>query len=321
MSKSEAPSSCRLSAPGKVFILGEYAVLGGFPALVAAVSPRFELRTCAAQDSFSFSKESPLGRLQAWALEREGLPGAASSPRWERLGFEWNDPYQGRGGFGASSAQFLLAHRAWTGSSWSLRGAWDLYRELTRSRDSIFLPSGADLIGQALGGAAFFDPTWKNQPYCLKHASFADRILVFSATHQPGRKVATHAHLQELESSGRFHPESGWLAGLGAAVEEARIAFETNQEELFVSAVESFSTQLQGAALECEAAADDRLALSGLPGVRVAKGAGALQSDAIWVLVAPGQEERVEAEAESRGLELVSRGIGKEPGLRLEEEK
>jgi very-short-patch-repair endonuclease len=57
---------------GKVFILGEYSVLGGFPAVVASVAPRFSgatSRTSTREDKYH--PESPVGRFLLWAQSSE----------------------------------------------------------------------------------------------------------------------------------------------------------------------------------------------------------------------------------------------------------
>src|SRR5262245_22216155 len=114
-----------LSAPGKAFILGEYAVLGGLPAVIAAVPPRFQLRA-GESTGHGFHAESPAGRL----LEYTSAKGVAIPP------LEFGDPLKGAGGFGASTAQFALvylalAEKAGWAKDW--RSAWILYRELTRT--------------------------------------------------------------------------------------------------------------------------------------------------------------------------------------------
>src|SRR4051812_26828373 len=107
------------SVPGKVFLLGEYAVLAGKPAVIAAIPPRFGLR---AGRSLPVEK-SPAGRLLASV--GEGLA--------RRLA----DPHLGSGGFGASTAEFALHYRELVSRSsrargWSLsaEAVWAKYRDL-----------------------------------------------------------------------------------------------------------------------------------------------------------------------------------------------
>ena len=77
MSESINLSDSNDSIAGKVILLGEYAVLTGLPALVAAIPPRFKMRSALRLNSrgFDFQEHprSPLGRLRAWA-NREGWP-------------------------------------------------------------------------------------------------------------------------------------------------------------------------------------------------------------------------------------------------------
>jgi hypothetical protein len=122
------------SSPGKVFLLGEYAVLQGLPALVAAVGPRFSMgvtpRTPASEedgrgfDGDEFHPQSPVARLIDWAQDLR-------APHC-RLSF--GDSHRGQGGFGGSTAQFALAYRAFAElGSWDtdLPKVWKLYRELS----------------------------------------------------------------------------------------------------------------------------------------------------------------------------------------------
>ena len=90
-----------LSVPGKTFLLGEYVALDGGPSLLLSTEPRFELRVRARSRDVAlpFHAQSPAGRF----FERHADDLAA----WE---FEFRDPSGGRGGLGASSAQFALMY-------------------------------------------------------------------------------------------------------------------------------------------------------------------------------------------------------------------
>ena len=151
----------RYSIAGKVFVLGEYAVLSSLPAVVATVGPRFEMTVArngsagvtganpsvgtVAQGSdsalgtgvvaSSASGGSPLARLKNWA---RGV-GLAD------LEFQFHDPHHGAGGFGASTAEFAMAYLAYSkednfpgpferGMKWN--STWKLYRELTGNQNS-----------------------------------------------------------------------------------------------------------------------------------------------------------------------------------------
>ncbi len=85
--------------PAKTFLLGEYAALAGQSAVLLTTSPCFELSLSKEAGLHGIHPDSPAGR---WWKEN------AQS----EVGLQWHDPYQGCGGLGASSAQFLGAYLA-----------------------------------------------------------------------------------------------------------------------------------------------------------------------------------------------------------------
>src|SRR4051812_47804624 len=96
------------SSPGKVFILGEYAVLEGRPAVIASVGPRFRMKLDReGARGPAPHPQSPVSRLMDWA-GRAGIPGIQDL---EDLSLDFEDPFDGAGGFGSSTAQFALAYR------------------------------------------------------------------------------------------------------------------------------------------------------------------------------------------------------------------
>jgi mevalonate kinase len=281
------------SCAGKVFLLGEYAALSGLPSLVAAVGPRFGLRV---GGTSAFASESPVGRLLAWAGE-------------PALSFSFEDPHDGAGGFGASTAEFALAYlalaetRGWDDSRRRWDACWSLYRELTGMR-----PSGADLVAQWRGGVTLFDGRERRASDLFPLFDWSG-TLVFSAAHQPGRKLATHEHLATLPSFDPASLEPLVAAGVRAVGEGA--------VESFGRALTAYAEALSSEGLETPAARADRLALSGLPGVLGCKGAGAGLNDAIVVQLVPRSPARaaVVAAAEARGLHLVADGLSPELGV------
>jgi len=92
-----------LSVPGKTFLVGEYLALSGGPSLLVATEPRFVLRVKAVaprgRAAHPFAAASPAGRYLSRVIRDSEM-------------FEFQDPHQGAGGLGASSAQFALLY-AW----------------------------------------------------------------------------------------------------------------------------------------------------------------------------------------------------------------
>ena len=172
----------KLAVPSKVFIIGEYAVLDGSPAIVATFAPRFTLACVSSSEAKKevFHPDSPAGRLM-------------KQSRWEGI-WEFVDPYSGSGGFGGSTAEFLLTYAVAQLKSdlnpvpenaWD---AWSRYRRFTPRA------SGADLVAQWLGGVVVVDLK-KQSALQLDTDRIGNSILVFSAAHQENRKVKTHEHL------------------------------------------------------------------------------------------------------------------------------
>ncbi len=78
----------------------------------------------------------------------------------------------------------------------------------------------------------------------------------------------------------------------------------------------AYGDALASMSLEIAETAADRRALSQVLGVLGVKGAGALQSDAVLVMMAPGSDHRPVIElARSRGLVLAADGLTWERGV------
>jgi hypothetical protein len=291
---------------GKVFVLGEYAVLGGLPALVAGVAPRFVGSLCEmAAEGDDYHPDSPVGRLLRWALENRGVS----------YSFRFEDPYRS-GGFGASTAQFAIAYATGAerlGLSRDWLSVWRFYRDLTVS-DGI-APSGADLVAQLRGGVTLFDPTSLT---CADLWAGFDwsRLLVFVPDAQPDRKVATHAHLKAL-SDGR---ETAWRARLFSRLKRPLMkgldAIARRNVRALGQALNDYAEVLADSGLEIQRTLEDRRSLANLPGVCGVKGAGALQADVVLALIAPGADaEPVVQSARTLGLKLISRGLSWQAGI------
>jgi mevalonate kinase len=299
--------------PGKVFLLGEYAVLLGLPCVAVALGPRFRARYVAGGRLAEIHPESPAGKLLAWS-EKSVAPEIRKKALTD-LTFE--DPLEGAGGFGASTAQFALIHYAMGASagwdmSWS--AAWKLYRELTRKETDLKSPSGADLVAQWRGGVTWFDPSARVADDLFTCADFSG-LMIFSATAQAGRKVATHTHLDSLNSA-------DWKESLEPVTRAGVQAIRSGDLQGLGRAMNDYAQALHRLNLEIPSTTADRRAIAALPGVLGVKGAGAMQADAVLVLVDPeagsGARERVRELAESRGLRLASNGLSKVEGLKWE---
>lgn len=297
------------SCAGKVFLLGEYTVLNSGSGLLAAVAPRFSLSTHQGEVSVEnkFTIGSPAQRLC------QNL--RASGRLKDEIFVEFDDPHRGEGGFGASTAQYILTAAA-LDLNMAISSLWARYRKNTTSSQGT-IPSGADLVCQMLGGFVFFDGSDPSQSTSLNARISGDHILVFSATGQEGRKTPTHIHLEDLMTKGFPEQYSDMLRELDQGVELGRKAIEGGDLPGFGKALENYGDILAKNALEVEATREDRQAIRSLSGVLGVKGSGALQSDAVIVLVEnPDSDdtERVVQLAKERGLKCVARGLQLEKG-------
>ena len=202
-------------------------------------------------------------------------------------------------------AYLACAQKAGWDTCW--KSVWSLYRELTASGAGSYPPSGTDLVAQWQGGVVYFDPRQKR---CQDLYAFLNNpaFLVFSATSQAGRKVATHDHLAQLQSAD--------FDRLGSIVEKAYEAIlEQNTAELG-SLLTQYAEVLHEQGLEIPAAYEDRIALQKIPGVLGVKGTGALLADGMIILVKDTETAKAAIEAaQARGLTLVSEGLQCEMGV------
>lgn len=301
------------SIAGKVFLLGEYAVLASLPAVIATVAPRFKMKVGGATP-LSVHPESPLGRLNTWVQQM----------KYPLLSFQFEDPLKGAGGLGASTAQFAMAYLAYARRRgeekvrW--KEVWKLYRELNASDP--LPPSGADLVAQWQGGVVFFDGS---DEHCMDLWPLFDwsNLLVFSATGLEGRKVPTHQHLELLSRIGFPHHNPALVKSLEECLIRGISAIRENDGVNLGIEMDRYAEILRGAELEVKATYEDRKVLRNMPGVLGVKGAGALQSDAVLVLMesAGSQDSRRKQRAElievaeQRGLRLVADGLSGQMGI------
>ncbi len=317
----------RWSCPGKVFLLGEYAVLAGLPAWLITLGPRFWLEARPRREGdpeelpLGVAPESPAGRLLLSAIQREPTL-SASLPR-----LEFDDPFAGAGGFGASTAQYALLSSALSSlrkpqkdSSEPLASAFRFYRELYA--DAPIPPSGADLAAQWIGGVTRFEPQGPTEMTAERETRGGrlwSRLWIFSATQQAGRKAATHVHLQDL---GRKKSDPIAMARTRLAPLLARVPdiLERQDGVALGALLTDYAETLRSEGLEIPATTEDRQFALEFDGILGVKGTGALQADALVVAIDPERlrmEEFLSA-MERRGLRFLGCADLDEAGLRAE---
>ena len=140
-----------ISCPAKTFIIGEYAVLDGGPAIILNTSPRFicRIQKTSSTGKINLAENSPAGQ---WIKK--------NPQDFHSVQLEWIKNHKNKGGLGFSSAQFNILYAY----SFILREGhinqitpqeiWRSYRKL---KFEGFVPSGADIITQWVGGVTVFE--------------------------------------------------------------------------------------------------------------------------------------------------------------------
>ena len=252
------------TAPSKSFFIGEYLALSGGRVLVAATLPRFELIVRSGRGGVrGIAAGSPAGR---WIAKHTGFFGSTD--------VEFVDPHAGAGGWGASSAQFLMCYAATRqGTAGTidiepmrrayLNAAWD---------GAGFPPSGADIVAQLEGGLVEFA---RAEGVVRTHAwPFDDLEFYFVAT---GNKIATHEHLRQIARVD--------AAPFGGPAEDVCDALRTHDSDRFVEGVRAYANELERQSLVHPATLALLEELAPLPGVLASKGCGALGADVILAIV------------------------------------
>lgn len=290
------------SIPGKTFLAGEYLVLQEGPALVFLSEPRFELEAKKGSgDVLGIHPESPAGLfIQS---HKEYFSG------WD---LKFRDAYQNRGGFGASTAQFLGIYSLWLYREapqqdmekiLDFRHLLEEYYKVAWNGEG-FRPSGVDLVGQLKGSLTFVD---KRQGVIAVRAwPFSN--LEFFIVHT-GHKVATHEHLKALKPFDS--------AGLLRAFNNIRLSMDKSDEGLFISGINSYAEELAELNFTCDSTRKLLDEVQGLEGVVAAKGCGALGADVILVVTLKGHRLALSEYLEHRRLSVLASSSDITSGLQI----
>lgn len=264
-------SQLNLSIPGKTFLMGEYLALSGGPSLVVAALPAFRFDFYVGHSEDLLHPESPAGLLLQKIKSEIGS-----------LRLEMHDPYHGRGGFGASTAQFLalwlyaraLNKKAATDIDAKIAGeCWDEYQKLFSGDVK---PSGADLVNQMSGGLTAWNA--KTRDLLRLDWPFPDlRLHLFKTNH----KVKTHEHLQQIDL--KKIPMERLCDILEVAIQAAK---EKNSSQFLRQSI-LYTEALRDAKLQDEKTIDLMEKISLLPDVLSVRGCGALGADVMVVYTSP----------------------------------
>lgn len=319
--------------PGKTFLVGEYLALAGGPSIVVNTSPYFEFswekeltnrevkaKTVGAFVHHPFHAESPAGK---WLASIDPAISMDVMNQSLEYSIQFKDPFDGRGGLGASTAEFLGAwvfrrwlarksdwiqgmpivssledHRERVAPNWNserigsnrFRDILDDYRQTTQ------LGSGADLVSQVTGGLAVWDA--RIDEMRRFNWPFKDLSLSLFAT---GKKMATHQH---LSSAGPL--DDSTMNEMRNWVEDAVQSLALQDADRLVASVRGFGRVLSDAGRVADHTKSLLEDLADLSGVRAAKGCGAMGADVVLVLHDSSATTQLEEFQEANGLRLVA---------------
>lgn len=296
-------ASLILSVPGKSFIAGEYLALKEGPSLVFTSRPRFELRVHPGSGVMKgVHPDSPAGKLVA-----------DHQAYFKNHDLEFFDPYHGRGGWGASTAQFLTVFvvNEWRDSceletlkSLSISRLLDYYWKYAWNGEGA-RPSGADLIAQYKGSLTLFEK--RAGLISVYKWPFSDIDFALIPT---GEKLATHEHLRSL---GSFDER-----GLESAVKTLQHGLQTADSAEFVAGVQANGQALSDLGFVAEKTAVLLKRLAAIPSVLAVKGCGALGADVVLAVFQRPQRAAFEAAVGAMGLRITATSEDLSHGLEIQ---
>lgn len=248
--------------PAKSFLVGEYAAVAGGSAIVLTTAPCFELAIVNDSLMHGIHPESPAG--QWWLHHRIPMQGLL-----------WRDPYEGKGGLGASSAQFIGAYLAschLLHIKPNLEALLDAYYQFAWKGEGL-RPSGYDVLSQVQNRCVYIN----RQNNSMETYNWVFEEVAFLLLHS-GQKLATHYHLQQMTL-----PDS--INELSAITEQARRAFEQANPHALVEAVNNYQQTLINCNLVAPHSLQHIQSFRRQEDILAVKGCGALGADVLLLIV------------------------------------
>lgn len=267
--------------------------------------PRFELK-------MTYSEQG--GHCQGIAPQSPaGIFLRRHQAAFQKLSIEFLDPHEGRGGLGASSAQFALVWMAEKFLSHPLNEQWansaitrasspganyhSLLSSFWQSGQDSQKASGYDLIAQICGGWV----QYTRQPLTLTNRTWPFEELEVCLFHT-GKKVMTYQHLQGLENFSKLPCVDFEKAAL-LCVD----GLQHKNEQAFIMGVKEYWSLLTREKLVAPWSYELVNVLNAKAGVLAAKGCGALGSDVVLAVVqTETKAEIIRWIREEMGLSLVA---------------
>jgi mevalonate kinase len=296
-------ASLLLSVPGKSFMAGEYLAVKGGPSLVFTSRPRFQLKVTPGTGTVTgIHPDSPAGQL---IRDHQSY--------FKNHDLEFVDPHGGRGGWGASTAQFLMAFvvNEWRDSceletlkSLSISRLLDHYWQYAWNGQGV-RPSGADLVAQYKGSLTLFDR--ESGLIDVFKWPFADIDFALIPT---GQKLATHEHLRKLPD---FDASS-----LLASVKSLQEALRVGDDAGFVAGIRAAGAGLSALGFVAEKTAALLTGLQTSPAVLAAKGCGALGADVVLIVYRVKDRAAIVDHVRAQGLAIAATSEELSHGLEIQ---
>lgn len=267
--------------PAKTFLLGEYAALFGGPAILLTTTPCFEFSLAPTMDWQTIHPQSPAA---LWWQHRH-----------RQDGFDFVDPYQGLGGMGASSAQFLAAFLTTNfnpSNALNYEALLQAYWQCAWSGKGL-RPSGYDVLAQTAEQCVFI------ADHCIQNTHpwpFNDIDFVLIHT---GKKLATHQHLNTLLISKQ-------IEHLATIVHQGQQSFLKQDSALLIEAINQYYQALTQMHFVAEHTQQLIEQFSKHPNVLAAKGCGAMGADIILLLVKREKQVKVDTLAREKGWSILA---------------
>ena len=263
-----------ISCSAKTFIIGEYAVLDGGSAIVLNTAPRFvcRLQKSSKNSSLDLAENSPAGQ---WIRKNPN--------DFQGVQMDWSHSYRSRGGLGFSSAQFNILYAY----SFILReGSIDQInpQEIWRSYQSLsfegFLPSGADVITQWVGGVCVFEQEPLSVETLTSSLPELDCLVL-----RTGEYFETHKYLKNFKI--------GSVSDLKKISKQGVLAIKQKDELAFLEAVNDYRRGLRAknyVTAKCQEILDQLLKTKA---IKACKGCGAMGAETLIVFYKKQDEEEV----------------------------
>ena len=238
-----------IHVPAKTFFLGEYLALKGGPSLIALTNPCFQL--------------DKTKRLH---------PDCVAARFWQAhtntaIPFGLADPFQGKGGMGASSAEFILAYHLHGGRINDREHLHRLYLEFAQTQGQA--PSGYDVLAQTQEGVCLVQMPIQERI----HFEWVFRELVFVLVHT-GKKLATHLHLQHTTANFEWRQ-------LAKTTERGIDAILQQDADKWLDAITQYQLHLSSIGLMAPHSQALIMALQAQLPILAAKGCGAMGADVV----------------------------------------